>query len=113
MAYDENLAARVRSLLQAGNLDFDEKKMFGGLAFLLHGNMFAGVNQGVMMARVGPAAWAEALQQAGAREMDFTGKSLRGYVWVDAKVLHSDEALQSWLQRCLRFVSSLPAKPLR
>ena len=109
MAYDEGLAQRIReTLAETGGVV--EKKMFGGLAFMLGGNMCVGVNGDDLMVRVGPEAWAEALAQPHAREMDFTGKPLRGFVYVAPAGFESDADLEAWVERGVRFASSLPAK---
>lgn len=81
MAYDEGLAQRVREVL-AGRQDLSERKMFGGLCFMLGGNMCAGVIGDELMLRVGPDAWADVLARPHAREMDFTGRTSRGMVYV-------------------------------
>ena len=79
MSYDEKLARRIRKTLAATN-DVVEKKMFGGLAFLLHGHMFCGIINEDLMVRVGPQQYEAALSQRHARPMDFTGRPLNGYV---------------------------------
>jgi len=110
MAFDEALAARIRRAL-AGDPDVTEKKMFGGIAFLRRGHMFAGVAGTSLMARVGRELHADSLARPHARPMDFTGKPMRGYVFVDAPGLATDEALRFWLSRAGEFVATLPAKP--
>ncbi len=109
MAYDEGLAQRVRESLQeqAGVV---EKKMFGGLAFMINGNMSVGVVNDSLMVRVGPDAYKEALSLAGAREMDFTGKPLKGFVYVEESAIDTDNNLSSWIDRGRSFALSLPAK---
>lgn len=109
MAFDEGLAERIRDLLLA-HPGITEKKMFGGVAFMLNRHMFVGILGDALMARVGPDAYAKALQQPHVREMDFTGKPLKGYVYVAAEGVVSDEALEQWVARCARFVESLPPK---
>jgi len=110
MAYDSGLAQRVREALaqQAG---ITEKKMFGGLAFLLDGKMFVGISGSALMARVGPASYTQALAQPHVRPMDFTGRPLTGYVYIDPPALHSDADLAAWVGACARHVAALPAKP--
>ena len=109
MAYDEGVAQRVREALaeQAG---VAEKKMFGGIAFLLRGNMCCGVVGGDLMVRVGPDAYADALAEPHAREMDFTGRPMRGIVYVSPTGFESDQRLARWLARGTGFAGSLPAK---
>ena len=108
MAYDEKLAARVRKAL-AGEADLTERKMFGGLSFMLNGNMCCGVVAGDLMVRVGPDAYGNALQQRGARPMDFTGRPMKGMVYVGPADCEG-RALKTWLQRGVAFASSLPGK---
>ena len=109
MAYDEGLAQRIRELL-VDDPGMDEKRMFGGIAFMINGNMSVGVVKDNLMVRVGPDGYSQALAEPGAREMDFTGKPLKGFVYVDASVLDSDEQLSTWVDRGRAFASSLPAK---
>jgi hypothetical protein len=109
MAYDEVLAQRIREILR-DSAGITEMEIFGGIAFLLHGKMFAGVSGDSLMARVGPADYEQALGTAHARKMDITSRPMRGYVFVSQNGLGSNEELQSWLQRCASFVSSLPEK---
>jgi TfoX/Sxy family transcriptional regulator of competence genes len=109
MAYDEALARRVREVI-AGKRGVTERRMFGGLAFMLRGNMFVGILQGSLMARVGPANYERALASPGARPMDFTGKPMRGYVYVDAEALKTAAGLKRWVGLCVDFAATLPAK---
>ncbi len=109
MAYDDGLAQRVREAL-ASEAGVIEKRMFGGLAFMVRGNMCCGVSGKDLMARVGPDAYEEALGRPFARPMDFTGRPLRGFVYVGSEGCATDEELSGWVNRCLEFVGSLPAK---
>ena len=109
MAYDEGLAQRVREAFGA-EPDVVEKKMFGGLAFLLGANMCVGVVGEELMVRVGPEAYEEALRQAHAREMDFSGRPMKGMVYVAPAGLDSEADLLRWIARGVRFARSLPAK---
>ncbi len=109
MAYDEKLAARVRrSLEQVPGVE--ERKMFGGLAFLLHGHMFCGIVGSDLMVRVGPEDYETTLAEAHVRPMDFTGRPLRGMVYVGAAGLRSAPALRKWVQRGQRLAHALPPK---
>jgi TfoX/Sxy family transcriptional regulator of competence genes len=109
MPFDEGLAERVRELVgQSAGLS--ERKMFGGLCFMLQGNMSFGVVGSELMVRVGPDSYAEALALPHAREMDFTGRSMRGMVFVSEDGISEDEDLGDWLQRGIAFAGSLPAK---
>ena len=109
MAYDEGLAERLREIF-ADRYDMDEKRMFGGLAFMVHGHMCCGIVGDTLMARVGPAQYPHALRQPHAREMDFTGKAMKGFVYVDPDGFESDEDLRVWVALCENFVDSLPPK---
>lgn len=109
MAYDEGIAQRLRELFD-GRPDITEKKMFGGLAFMLAGNMCCGVLGETLLARVGPAQYDNALARPHAREMDFTGRSMKGFVYVDPAGFESDAELSAWVGLCEAFVHSLPAK---
>ncbi len=109
MAYDEKLAGRLRKALRgAGTVS--EKKMFGGIAFMLNGNMCCGVINDLLMARVGPEAYSGALERPYARPMDFTKRPMKGYVYVEPDGLRSDEELREWVGRCVGFVRTLPKK---
>lgn len=112
MAYDEALARRVRELL-AQRHGITERRMFGGLAFLQHGKMFVGIRDDTLMARVGPARHADALAMSHVRPMDFTGRPIRGYVYIDAPGLVDDHALQAWVLWCADFVAALTAPAAR
>ena len=109
MAYDEGLAERVRSYLHSHH-GVSEKKMFGGLCVLHDGNMLCGVLQDELMVRVGPDAWPELVKLPFAREMDFTGKSMRGMVYVASEGIAEDDELATWIEHALKFVAELPAK---
>jgi TfoX/Sxy family transcriptional regulator of competence genes len=109
MAYDEGLAQRIREILDE-TADVSERKMFGGLAFMLRGNMCAGVIGEELMVRVGPDAYEESLGLAHAREMDFTGRPMKGLIYVAAEGIEADDDLGAWIERGLAFSGSLPTK---
>ena len=109
MAYDEELAERIRRAL-AGRQGVSEKKMFGGIAFMLRGNMCCGIVRDDLMVRVGPERHEEALAQPHARPMDFTGRPMRGMVYVTPEGCRTDEALKRWVEQGLNFAATLPAK---
>lgn len=109
MAFDEGLAERVREGLRH-RPDLSERKMFGGLCFMLGGNMCCGVVGEELMLRVGPDAYESTLAREHAREMDFTGRSLRGMVYVATDGLSEDSQLDEWLRVAVDFAASLPAK---
>ena len=109
MPYDEGLAERIREALEDRS-DVSEKKMFGGLAFLVHGNMCVGVVGDELMVRVGPAAYAEAIRRPHARPMDFTGRPMRGFVYIGCAGIESDTDLRRWVTQGVNFACALPAK---
>lgn len=109
MSYDEGLAERLREALSSQR-DISEKKMFGGLAFLSRGYMFVGITGEALMARVGPGDYQQALSRRHVRVMDFTGKPMQGYVYVDPPGFERDSDLADWVRRCHRYVQSLPPK---
>ncbi|MFJ5548019.1 TfoX/Sxy family protein [Streptomyces sp. NPDC093225] len=109
MAYDEGLAERIRERLGQGGAVV-EKRMFGCLVFLYHGNMAVGVTGDDLMVRVGPEAAPDALARPGARIFDFTGRPMRGWVVVDASALVEDGPLAEWIDRGRAFAAGLPAK---
>ena len=109
MAYDEALAARVRARLAKAR-GLAERRMFGGLCFLVKGHMCAGILGSTLMLRVGPERYAEALSRPHAREMDFTGRPLKGMIYVDPPGIAGRGALERWLDLALAFVQSQPAK---
>ena len=109
MAYDDGLAQRVREALSA-RPDLTERKMFGGLCFMLGGNMCAGIVGEELMLRVGPDAYQDSLARPHAREMDFTGRSLKGMVYVAVDGVTDDADLSSWLDLAVSFAGGLPSK---
>ena len=109
MAYDESLATRVKEVL-SGRPDIAERKMFGGLAFMLAGNMCCCVTDRGLMVRVGPEGYAEALVRPHAGVMDMTGRPMRGWVLVQPAGLESSASLAEWAGRGTAFAATLPAK---
>ena len=109
MAYDEGLAERLREALQSQR-GITEKKMFCGIAFMSRDYMFVGIVGDVLMARVGPDYYKKALARPHVRVMDFTGKPMTGYVYVDPPGFENDADLSDWVERCHRFVQMLPPK---
>jgi TfoX/Sxy family transcriptional regulator of competence genes len=108
MAYDEVLAERVRDTL-GDTVAVSEKKMFGGLCFLEHGNMIVGVMGDDLIVRVGADNKDSALTRPGVREFDFTGRPMKGFVVVDGEYL-DDDALATWLATARDFAGTLPPK---
>jgi TfoX/Sxy family transcriptional regulator of competence genes len=109
MAFNEKLAGRIRSIF-AGKKSTSEKKMFGGIDFMLDDNMCCGVINDLLMARVGSDRYEASLSLPHTRPMDFTGKPMKGYVYVEPGGYDSDEHLIKWVARCVEFVSTLPGK---
>lgn len=109
MAYDEALAERIRIALKRRR-GITERRMFGGLCFLANGNMAFGIVGRELMVRVGPRAYEAALAERHVREMDFTGRPMKGMVYVAPMAFHTDEALRGWIERGLRFARSLAPK---
>jgi TfoX/Sxy family transcriptional regulator of competence genes len=109
MAYDERLAERIRSALP-DSPDVTERKMFGGIAFMVGGNMACGVTGDDVLARVGPDAGEDALDEPHVHPMEMGGRRMKGYVRVASDGVADDEALQAWVDRCAAFAESLPPK---
>jgi TfoX/Sxy family transcriptional regulator of competence genes len=110
--YDPEAAERVRQVL-SGRDGVVEKRMVGGLSFLVNGNMCCGITNRALMVRVGAEGRERALQEPHVRPMQLGGRALSGFIRVDPAGFAADDALASWVQRGLDFVSGLPAKPVR
>lgn len=109
MAYDEELANRIRSCLSGRRVT--EKRMFGGLAFLVGGNMsVAASGQGGLLVRVEPDQTEALLHEPGAAEMEMRGRSMKGWLRVDAGVLDEDATLKAWVDRGVGYAAGLPPK---
>jgi hypothetical protein len=109
MAFDESLAARIRDTL-ARKRGIEEKKMFGGVGFLLNGNLLVGVWKNSLIVRLGPEEGQEALREPHVSEFNITGRSMRGWVLVAPEGVEADDELSGWVQRAVKFVGKLPAK---
>jgi hypothetical protein len=109
MAYDRALAERIRLAL-AGQRGLTERKMFGGIGFMLHGNMACGVNQDRLIVRVGRDRYEESLAEPHADVFDMTGRPMRGWITVSPEGHASEEDLAAWLDRGLTFAKTLPPK---
>ena len=109
VAFDARVAERVRKRLRSER-SLEEKRMFGGLAFMVNGHMCCGVLNDDLVLRVGPAEYKKLLARPHARPMDFTGRPMRGLLYVGPAGCRSSRDLRAWVQRSLQFVSSLPAK---
>jgi hypothetical protein len=105
MSYDEKLAARIREVL-ADRHDVIEKKMFGGLCFMVADKMCCGLTKSDFMVRVGPDQHAAALEELHARPMDFTGRPMKGMVYVAPAGLRTRASLEKWVNRGLAFVAA-------
>jgi TfoX/Sxy family transcriptional regulator of competence genes len=109
MAFDENLAERIRLAL-ARRKNIEEKKMFGGISFLLNRNMLVGVWKDALIVRLGPDDGDEALREPHVKPFDITGKAMKGWVMVAAEGVADEDAVKEWVQRAVKFVGRLPAK---
>ena len=109
MAFDEQLATRVREQLK-GQRGLVEKKMFGGVAFLIHGNMSVGIHKDELIVRLPPEETEQALKTPGARIFDITGRPMKGWLLVGGAGVKGAASLKKWVQRGVTFASSLPKK---
>jgi hypothetical protein len=109
MAYDEGLVQRVRDVMSELP-GYEEKKMFGGVGFMLLGNMACGVNGPDLIVRVGPERYEPALAEPHSRPFDMTGRPMKGWVFVSAQGCEADEDLQAWVQQGVDYALSLPPK---
>lgn len=108
MPFDEGLAQRVREHLGDG---VTEKRMFGGLAFLVHGNMAVSASsRGGLLLRIDPAAAETLTQRPGAHRFEMRGREMDGWLGIDSEVVASDEDLQHWVDIGVAYARSLPAK---
>jgi len=103
MAYDEYLAERVNTVLKDKGIHFEEKRMMGGLTFMVDEKMCLGVIKENLMARIGPDAYEDALKQKGCVSMDFTGRPMKGYVFIEPIGIDMDDELAYWVQLALNF----------
>ena len=115
MAYNEKLADRVREIIAQHTSKIEEKKMFGGLCFMVHDKMCVGVESERLMVRLDPAKYEEVIDKEGCKPMDFTGKVMKGYVFVDIEALTTKKKLDYWMQLALEYnaiakASKKPAK---
>lgn len=108
MAYDLQLAERIR--LQLANVSFEEKKMFGGVGFLLNGNMACGVNKDNLIVRIDPEKQNAFLKKPHTKLFDLTGRPMRGWLLVETDGVKTDKQLSAWVKEGVEFASKLPAK---
>jgi len=109
MPYSKSLVARIQQIV-GNRRGIAEKKMFGGVCFLWHGNVLVGVWQNSLIARIGIEPASAALQQEFVREFDVTGRPMKGWIVVDPDGIDTDDQLRSWIDRSIEFVSTLPPK---
>jgi TfoX/Sxy family transcriptional regulator of competence genes len=109
MAFSEALAARIRQRL-ARRKNIEEKKMFGGVGYLLNGNLLVGVWKDSLRVRLGPDQAEEALLEPHVKDFDITGRPMKGWVLVESGGVENDDQLSGWIQRAAKFVAALPAK---
>ncbi|HXM58952.1 MAG TPA: TfoX/Sxy family protein [Candidatus Dormibacteraeota bacterium] len=109
MPFDVDLARRVREQL-AGTSGVTEREMFGGKAFLVHGNMCVGVIREELVARVGPERFPAAMERAGTRPFAMTGRPMSGWVMVAPAGCPDDRALAGWIADAMEYVTTLPRK---
>jgi hypothetical protein len=109
VAYDQGLAQRIREII-AEQPGLEEKTMFGGVGFLLHGNMAVEVNKEELIVRTGPENFDELVAKPHVRPFDITGRPMSGWVMVAASGYEADEDLQAWVQAGVGFALSLPPK---
>ena len=103
MAYNEKLADRVREIISENHKNVIEKPMFGGLCFMVNDKMCVGVEQERLMVRLDPAKYDEVIEKEGCKPMDFTGKIMKGYVFVDIQALNSNKKLGYWMDLALEY----------
>lgn len=103
MAFDQHLADRIRQIFQEENALFTEKKMFGGLCYLMDEKMCVGIIKNELMARVGQYAYDDCLAKDYCREMDFTGRAMKGYVFVSPEGIDTDDDLRFFVQKAIHF----------
>jgi hypothetical protein len=109
MAYDHDLAERIRHLL-GKHPEVTEKEMFGGICFLVNGNMVCGISKSDFMARLDPQKFGEYRELPDVRPMDFTGRPMKGYLFVNPDGVETEEQLIAWVDRCYTYASSLTPK---
>lgn len=103
MAYNQLLADRIRSILKEKNIFYQEKEMMGGITFMVDGKMCVGIVKENMMSRIGPDIYEESLKKDGCIEMNFTGRPLKGYVFLEPEAIDMDEDLAYWIQLALDY----------
>ena len=115
MSYNEKLADRTREIISLTHKITEEKKMFGGLCFMVNDKMCVGVEKERLMVRLDPTKFDEVMEKEGCRPMDFTGKIMKGYVFVDIEALNTKKKLEYWVNLALEFnkVAKSSKKPAK
>ncbi|HEY3385150.1 MAG TPA: TfoX/Sxy family protein [Saprospiraceae bacterium] len=103
MGYNESLADRVHGILEDRKVKHTDKKMFGGLCFLVDDKMLMGVEKNRLMVRIDPEDESKALKRKGAKPMDFTGRVMKGYLFIDDTAVDMDKDLEYWVDLCLKY----------
>lgn len=103
MAYDLHLADRVSQVLKRTHTSFEEKRMMGGLCFMVDDKMCIGIIKDELMCRIDPEIYENALSRPGCKEMTFTGKAMKGYVYIEPQAMDDESDLEYWIQLCLNF----------
>jgi TfoX/Sxy family transcriptional regulator of competence genes len=103
MAFNEKLADRIREMIAVSHKKVEEKRMFGGLCFMVNGKMCVGVEKERLMVRLDPAKYDEVMEKEGCKPMDFTGKVMKGYVFVDIDALNTKRKLEYWMDLALEY----------
>ena len=103
MAYNEKLANMTREIISLTHRNVEEKTMFGGLCFMVNDKMCLGVEKNRLMVRLDPAKYEEVMEREGSKPMDFTGKVMKGFVFVDAEVLNTKKKLEYWVNLALEY----------
>jgi len=109
MAYSESLAGRTRQIF-VRNRGITEKNMFGGVGFLLNGNMCVGIWKNSLIVRISPESYEDALTEEYVRKFDITGRAMKGWILVEPDGIETDEQLAQWVRRSVEFVNTLPRK---
>jgi TfoX/Sxy family transcriptional regulator of competence genes len=103
MAFDNYLEERMTRVLESKKVDFEAKKMMGGLCYMVDDKMCFGIVKDQMMARIDPEIYQESLKIDGCNEMNFTGRAMNGYVFLDGQVIDKEDDLEHWIELCLDF----------
>ncbi len=103
MAYNEQIADKTRAIIAQSHKKVEEKKMFGGLCFMVNDKMLVGVEKDKLMVRLDPAKYDEVIEKEGCLPMDFTGRVMKGFVFVDAEVLKTKKQLEYWIKLALEY----------